>query len=123
MNRFHRRLAVPFGFLMLGACYAAWSQNAQASDVANGKRVYLAVGCFACHGRHGQGGNFNNPAPALAQTQLPVDVFKNFLRVGPNDMPAYVEGVLSDKDAADIYAFVRALPGRRATKDLSILNQ
>jgi mono/diheme cytochrome c family protein len=121
MNGFHGGLAV--ALLALGVCNAAWSQNAPAGDAANGKRVYLAVGCFTCHGRAGQGGAYNYPAPALAQTQQPLEVFKVFLRAGPNDMPAYTEAVLSDKEAADIHAFLRSLPGRRPAKDFPLLNQ
>ena len=121
MKRFQRGLAV--ALLTLGACNVAWSQNAPAGDVANGKRVYLAIGCYICHGRAGQGGAMNYPAPSLAQTQHSLEVFRVFLRVGPNDMPAYVESVLSDKDVADMYAFVRSLPGRRPAKDFPLLNQ
>jgi mono/diheme cytochrome c family protein len=119
MTRLHRGLVV--ALLALGACDAAWSQTA--GDAVNGKRAYMAAGCFACHGRAGQGGAYNYPAPALAQTQLPAEAFKVFLRVGPNDMPAYAESVLSDKEAADIHAFVRSLPGRRPAKDFPLLNQ
>jgi mono/diheme cytochrome c family protein len=121
MNGFHRGLAV--ALLALGACDAAWSQNAAAGDAANGKRVYLAAGCYACHGRAGQGGAMNYPAPALAQTQLPVEALRAFVRAGPNDMPAYIESQLSDKDVADIHAFLRSLPGRRPAKNIPLLNQ
>jgi mono/diheme cytochrome c family protein len=44
------------------------------------------------------------------------------LRNPINDMPPCPEKLLSDKDVADIYAFLQALPGRRAIKDISILN-
>jgi mono/diheme cytochrome c family protein len=37
-------------------------------------------------------------------------------------MPAYSDAVLSDKDIADIYAFVKSLPGSRSPKDIPILN-
>jgi mono/diheme cytochrome c family protein len=37
-------------------------------------------------------------------------------------MPAYNEGVMSDKEIADIYAFVQALPGPRPAKDIPLLN-
>ncbi len=57
-------------------------------DAANGKRVYLADGCFLCHGRSGQGGAFNYPAPALAGLEMPAESFVAFLRDAPNDMPA-----------------------------------
>ena len=92
-------------------------------DPVNGKRVYLADGCFLCHGRAGQGGAMNYAAPAIAQLEMPVDSFIAFLREAPNDMPAYAASVLPDKEAADILAFLRSLPGRKSPKDIPLLNQ
>ena len=86
------------------------------------KRIYLADGCFISHGRSGQGGAYTGPAPILAHTALPFDGFRGELRNPANDMPAYSEAVLSDKDIADIYAFVELLPGPRSPKDIPILN-
>ena len=97
--------------------------NAPSGDPVNGKRLYLADGCFECHGRAGQGGRFNYPTPALAQIALPVDSFISFLREAPNDMPSFSAEVLSDKDAADIHAFLRTLPGPKSPKDFPLLNQ
>jgi len=101
---------------------AAMAQDAPSGDAANGKRVYLATGCFTCHGRAGQGGAYNGPAPALAKTAMPFEGFKMQLRNPSNDMPAYSEPVMSDGQIADIYAFVQSLPGRRSAKDITILN-
>ena len=98
-------------------------ENAPSGDPVNGKRLYLADGCFECHGRAGQGGRFNYPTPALAQIALPVDSFIAFLREAPNDMPSFSAEVLSDKDAADIHAFLRSLPGPKSPKDFPLLNQ
>ena len=94
-----------------------------AGDPVNGKRLYLADGCFECHGRAGQGGRFNYPTPALAQIALPVESFVSFLREAPNDMPSFAAEVLSDKEAADIHAFLRSLPGPSSPRDISLLNQ
>jgi len=38
-----------------GAGGSARAQDAPAGDAANGQRIYLADGCFTCHGRSGQG--------------------------------------------------------------------
>jgi mono/diheme cytochrome c family protein len=106
-----------------GACGgSARAQDAPQGDAVNGKRIFLAVGCMYCHGRAGQGGAMNYPAPPLAKTELPFDGFKGVLRQSLRDMPAYVEAVLPDKDVADIYAFLQSLPGRRPAKDIAILN-
>jgi len=94
-----------------------------AGDAANGARIYVAVGCFTCHGRAGQGGAFNYTTPALAKIQWPVEALRAFLRVGVNDMPAYAKEVLSDQQVADIHAFLRSLPGSRSPADIPLLNQ
>src|ERR1700751_2720484 len=99
----------------------AAAQDAPQGDAGNGKRVYLADGCFPCHGRAGQGGAYNGPAPALAKTAMPFEGFKMQIRSPSNDMPAYSEAVMSDKEIADIYAFVQSLAGRRDAKDIAIL--
>jgi mono/diheme cytochrome c family protein len=104
----------------LGA--AARAQDAPPGDPVEGKRLYLAVGCFTCHGRSGQGGAMNGPAPILAKTAMPFDGFKGQLRRPVNEMPAYSEQVMTDKQVADIYAFVQSLPGPRPTKDMKIFN-
>ena len=53
----------------------ALAQDAASGDAANGKRLYLADGCFDCHGRAGQGGAMNYPAPAIAKLEMPVESF------------------------------------------------
>jgi mono/diheme cytochrome c family protein len=124
--RFGHFTAVAFvaaAFAVLGFGAAGLAQNASSGDVANGKRIYLADGCFACHGRAGQGGAMNYPAPAIAQVEMPLESFLAYLRDAPNDMPAYSTSVLSDKEATDIYAFLRSLPGRKPIKDFPLLNQ
>ena len=101
---------------------AAQAQDAPRGDAVNGKRLYLVDGCFTCHGRAGQGGAYNTPAPILAHTAMPFDGFKGQIRNPINDMPAFPTAILSDKDIADIYAFVETLAGPRSPKDFPILN-
>jgi mono/diheme cytochrome c family protein len=121
MNRFKCIAVTAFAVAALASTMAL-AQDAPQGDAANGKRIYLADGCFTCHGRSGQGGAYTGPAPILAHSALPFDGFKGELRNPANDMPAYSEAVLSDKDIADIYAFVESLPGPRSPKDIPILN-
>jgi mono/diheme cytochrome c family protein len=104
------------------ALVVAAAQVGRQGDAANGKQIYLRDACFTCHGRSGQGGVFRGPAPILAQTALPFDGFRELLRDPPGDMPAYSEAVLSDKDIADIYAFLESLPGPRSPKDVRVLD-
>ena len=117
------RSVILAGFAAVLAAFACTVLRAQdTGDAANGKRVYLAVGCFECHGRAGQGGAYNGPAPVLARTEMPFEGFMGQLRQPSQDMPAYSEAVMSDQQIADIYAFVQSLPGRRDPKSIPILN-
>jgi mono/diheme cytochrome c family protein len=122
MAKFARHISIAAAAALTLSIVPALAQEAPPADAANGKRVYLTVGCFLCHGRAGQGGAFNGPAPALAKTALPFEGFKMQLRNPSKDMPAYSEPVMSDKEIADIYAFVQSLPGRREAKDIPLLN-
>ena len=99
----------------------SWAQPK--GDAANGRKVYLADGCYQCHGRVGQGGLMTGAAPILAQTKLPYAAYKRQLRNPINDMPPYPEKLLSEQEAADIYAYLQSLPGRRLVKDISILDK
>jgi len=96
---------------------------AEDGDPASGKLIYAKMRCFTCHGRAGQGGAFNYPAPALAALELPVEAFQAFLREPANDMPAYSTALLSNKEAADMWAWLHSLPGRKPAKDFPLLNQ
>jgi len=98
----------------------AWAQDAPPGDAVEGRRLYLATGCFTCHGRSGQGGAMNGPAPIIAKTAMPFDGFKGQLRQPINDMPAYSEMVMSDRQIADIYAFLQTLSGPLSIKDMAI---
>ena len=109
--------------LAIGLCGSpAWAQSAPPGDAVNGKRVYLADGCFTCHGRIGEGGNYYGLTPILAKTELPFEGFKQQLRDPSRVMPPFPEAVLSDKEVADIYAFLQTLPGKRPVKDFPLLN-
>ena len=113
MIRFKRVVfaALAMAVLCASGLVVAAAQVGPQGDAANGKQIYLRDACFTCHGRSGQGGVFRGPAPILAHTALPFDGFREFVRDPPGDMPAYSEAVLSDKEIADIYAFLESLPG------------
>jgi mono/diheme cytochrome c family protein len=117
----HTRLLVAAGTLLLSAT-AALADDAPPGDAANGKRVFLADGCYQCHGTVGQGGRYNGPAPRIGRTELPFEGFLGVLRGPPNDMPPYTAVVLSDKEAADVYAYLQSLPEPRPAHDIPLLN-
>jgi mono/diheme cytochrome c family protein len=100
---------------------AAQAQEAPRGDAANGKRLYLANYCYTCHGRVGQGGAYNGPAPALAKTAMPYEGLVGQTRNPSNDMPGYSAQALSDQALADIYAYLQSLPGPSDPKGVALL--
>jgi len=100
---------------------AAQAQEAPRGDAANGKRLYLANYCYTCHGRVGQGGAYNGPAPALAKTAMPYEGLVGQTRNPSNDMPGYSAQVLPDQELADIYAYLQSLPGPSDPKGVALL--
>jgi mono/diheme cytochrome c family protein len=122
MNRLFLYGAVVITVGTLAAAPSSWAQGAPKGDTANGRKVYLADGCWQCHGRVGQGGLMTGPAPILAQTRLPFAAFARQVRNPVSDMPPYPQALLSDQDLTDIFAFLQALPGRRPLKDVPMLN-
>jgi mono/diheme cytochrome c family protein len=114
-----RIAALAFGLVLLSAASGASAEDAlPRGDASNGRRLFLADGCFACHGRMGQGGAFNAGVPMLAGTQLPQEAVTQALREPSGDMPTYSERIVSAKDAADIYAYLKSLQPPPQAKDL-----
>ena len=82
-------------------------------NAASGKSLYYSFGCYACHGYNGETGAraFVGRWGNLATEQG----FLSFLRgrgnVAPvipsTSMPSFADESLSDKQALDIYAYIR----------------
>jgi len=98
----------------------AWAQSAApAGDAAHGKQLFATDGCYQCHGYVGQGGN---AGPRLGPPPIAYEAFAAQLRHPRAEMPPYEAKILPDKDAADIYAYLQALPKPPAVKDVPLLN-
>ena len=87
----------------------------------SGKQLYLTIGCSYCHGTVGQGGGGRTGGLRLAQMPIPFAAFLNQLRHPANEMPPYVDSVVSDHDAGDIFAYVKSLPPPPDMKSIPIL--
>jgi mono/diheme cytochrome c family protein len=79
-----------------------------------GRETYLKKGCYACHGREGQGSPTSGPR--LGPNPTPLSAFSRYVRAPRGTMPPYTEKVISDRELADIHAFLQARP-RAATID------
>jgi mono/diheme cytochrome c family protein len=84
----------------------AFAQGAPKGDAANGKKLFETIGCFECHGFAGQGGG---AGPKLIEPP-PWEAFILQVRTPRQVMPPYTTRVLSDQQAADIYAHIMTFP-------------
>ena len=92
-----------------------------AQNATNGKKLFEAKACYECHGWVGQGGL---AGPRLAQTKLNLQGFRAILRnPPPSQMPPYRAGVLTDAEAADIFAFIQALPAPTPVENIPLLKE
>ena len=87
---------------------SAQQAPAPSGNTEHGKTLYREVGCYQCHGLAGQGAAISGPR--VSRTEFAFDGFLNQLRHPANQMPPYEAVVLSDSDAADIYAYLRQMP-------------
>jgi mono/diheme cytochrome c family protein len=94
--------------------------EASAASAENGKRLFVKVGCYQCHGTQGQGGA---AGPRLAPNPMPFEALSAFVRTTSRQMPPFREAVLSDADLADIYAYLQSIPKPPDPKSLPQLNQ
>jgi len=86
----------------------------------NGKKLFNRDGCWECHGYAGQGGR---DGARIADTALTTAQFTRYIRRPTGAMPAYIEKVVSDAEAADIWTYMKTLKGPMAAKDVPLLTE
>lgn len=96
------------------------SSGAFAGNPIEGQRLFLADGCYQCHGTTGAGGGI--AGPRLAPNPLPLEGVKAKLRTASGRMPVYTVAVISDAQIADIVAYLQSVPSGKAAKDIPLLN-
>jgi mono/diheme cytochrome c family protein len=77
-------------------------------SVENGRRLYARYGCYECHGLEAQGGG--SAGPRIGPDPVPLSALLAYVREPAREMPPYTDKVVSDKELADIYAFLKSLP-------------
>lgn len=102
-----------------GAQNSGGQQAAPRGDAKAGQQIFLADGCWECHGTVGQGGAITGPR--LAHTALPFAAVLQQLRVPQNAMPPYEPAVISDAQVADIYAWLESLPPPQSAANIPLL--
>jgi mono/diheme cytochrome c family protein len=96
----------------------------------NGKALYYSYSCYACHGYNGETGRafVGNWSSNLASEENFIRFLRGRANVAPltpsTNMPNFAENTMSDKQARDIYAFIRTFqPAPPDLKNIPLLNQ
>jgi len=87
-----------------------------AAQEVEDRELFVAYGCYQCHGYEGQGGAALRIAPSL----YPFEAFAALVRKPSNEMPAYAPAQLSEADLRAIYRYVRAIPEPPPLADLPL---
>jgi mono/diheme cytochrome c family protein len=116
------RAAAAAAAVSLAALGCAQAQDAPKGDAAKGKELWLTDGCSYCHGTVGQGGGGRSAGLRISHQPIPFEAFINQVRRPADEMPVYVESVLSNQDVADIFAYIQSLPPPPDLKSIRILN-
>ena len=97
---------------------------------ANGKTLYYSYSCYACHGYNGETGRafVGNWSSNLASEENFLRFLRGRANVAPltpsTSMPNFAENTMSDKQAKDIYAFIRTFKAAQPDlKNIPLLNQ
>ena len=79
--------------------------------VPNGRDLFMKAGCEDCHGTEGRG---TASAPSIAGSTLALQGFVTYVRKPAGTMPAQSAQVVTDRNLADIYAFLHSLAAQPA---------
>lgn len=90
-----------------------------AEQLARGGELFK-TNCSACHNFEGEGGALPNGAyaPSLTKTS-PVHIYEA-VRTGPQQMPVFSSGVLTDQDVREIIGYLESLHGNPNNGGLSL---
>lgn len=99
-------------------------------NAVNGKALYFNHGCYGCHGFNGETGSafVGNWSSNLATEENFLQYLRARSSVAPvqpsTGMPNYPENSLGDKQAKDIYAYIRTFKSNAPDlKNITTLNQ
>jgi mono/diheme cytochrome c family protein len=100
-----------------GAAALTPAQTPPSGDADVGKKLFVSLGCWTCHGYEGQGG----AAPRIAPRPLPRAAFTTYVRRPSERMPNYPERVVSDEQLGHIHAYLQSRPMPRPIESIPLL--
>ena len=80
---------------------------------------FAKFGCYECHGREAQGSTATGPR--LGPNPIAYNRFIAYIRKPAGEMPPYTAKVVTEQQAADIYAFLQSLPRPPAAETIPLL--
>jgi ubiquinol-cytochrome c reductase cytochrome c subunit len=104
-----------------------WALSAQTptapppGNAQNGRKLFENYGCYQCHGREAQGGL--GTGPRLGPKPIAFVAVERYVRQPTGQMPPYTAKVVTDKDLADIYAFLQSVKQPPAVKEIPLLSK
>jgi ubiquinol-cytochrome c reductase cytochrome c subunit len=104
-------------FVAAALSSVAFAQDTPKGDSTSGKQLFEAKGCYSCHGYVGQG---SREGPRLTPP-MAYPAFVLQLREPRAIMPPYKEALVSDREVADIYAYLAAVPKPPDPKSVPLL--
>ncbi len=111
--------------LASGGMLSAQTGAPPPGDAKHGQQIFVADGCYECHNYQGQGigrrGPGQNPGPNLAPAPISYRAFVAQLRKPRVAMPPYSATLVSDADAADLYAYLASQPPVKPASTLALL--
>jgi ubiquinol-cytochrome c reductase cytochrome c subunit len=120
MRRWTFAIAVLWGALCLDVVEVrAEPARAPAVTVERGRQLFLADGCYQCHGTRGQGGGA--AGPRLAPSPIPFPAFALQVRNPRDKMPVYTAAVLSENDLAALFAYLQSIPQAKSVAEIPLL--
>ena len=116
----HARLHIALAAFAAGLLINPPAVRAASAD--SGRNAFVQHGCWECHGFQGQGSTASSGGKVIADTKLPLDAFRSFVRNTKGAMPPFSAKMVSDADLADIYAYLESRPQPKSAKDIPLLS-
>jgi mono/diheme cytochrome c family protein len=115
MRRFSIGVVLALGLATLALAADAPPQG----NVANGQRLFMTYGCYACHGTTGAGGGI--AGPRIAPNPLPLIAVRTKLRTASGRMPVFSEAVLKESEIVDLYAYLQSIAAGKSASEIDLL--
>ncbi|MGA2881483.1 MAG: cytochrome c [Bryobacteraceae bacterium] len=96
------------------------AQSPASGNAETGKRQFVKLGCYTCHGYEGQGGG---AGAKLAPHPIAPTALIAYVRHPAGSMPPFTKKVVSDEVLTDIHAYLASVPAPPPVKDIPLLNQ